>query len=157
MEALYQRLNIKLPQNTAMKQVLNILLIEDDLIERMKFKKVLEEIEPLHQISEAKNGEEAINHLQEARNNLPDIIILDLNMPKLNGIEFLSYLKSDPEYKFLPVVVLTTSRNKFDTKECFRIGISGYLLKPLLYPDYVEQIKSLMDYWSRNELIKLNA
>ncbi len=135
-----------------MLKTLKILFIEDDSIEVMKFNRVLSQLELNHQIIEANNGEDALTLLKE-KENLPHIIILDLNMPKLNGIEFLTILKNDPLLKYIPAIILTTSSNFKDLKECYKIGIAGYILKPLKYEDYVSKIKKLLDYWSSNELI----
>jgi CheY-like chemotaxis protein len=84
---------------------------------------------------------------------VPDIIILDLNMPKINGIEFLGILKEDEHLRYIPAVILTTSNNRHDLLECYKIGIAGYLLKPLKFDDYKDRIKKLIDYWSCIELI----
>ncbi|TBX67031.1 response regulator [Flavobacterium silvisoli] len=135
-----------------MLKTLKILFIEDDSIEVMKFNRVLSQLELNHQIIEANNGEDALTLLKE-KENLPHIIILDLNMPKLNGIEFLTILKNDSLLKYIPAIILTTSSNFKDLKECYKIGIAGYILKPLKYEDYVSKIRKLLDYWSCNELI----
>lgn len=135
-----------------MSKSLNILLIEDDAIEVMKFNRVLSTLDVKHKIVEANNGEEALAIL-EVKEVIPDIIILDLNMPKINGIEFLTILKADPYLKYIPAIILTTSNNRKDVLECYRIGIAGYLLKPLKYDDYIDRIKRLLEYWSCNELI----
>ena len=135
-----------------MKKSLNILLIEDDAIEVMKFNRVLSALNIKHKIVEANNGEEAIKILKE-KEIVPDIIILDLNMPKINGIEFLGILKGDDYLKYIPAIILTTSNNRKDILECYKIGIAGYLLKPLKYDDYVDRVKRLIEYWSDNELI----
>ncbi|TYA78471.1 response regulator [Seonamhaeicola marinus] len=132
---------------------LNILLVEDDMIELMKFNRVIDNLELKHNIVEANNGEEALKVLED-KANLPDIILLDLNMPKINGIEFLGILKNDDILKYIPAVVLTTSSNEKDLVECYKIGIAGYVLKPLKYEDYVSKIESLLTYWSNNELKK---
>jgi CheY-like chemotaxis protein len=131
---------------------LNILLIEDDTIEIMKFTRVLKTLNYNHKIIEANNGEEALQILK-VKEIIPDIILLDLNMPKLNGMEFLRILKNDNQLKFIPSIIITTSSNHRDLMECYKIGIAGYLLKPLKYDDYMERIKKLLDYWSVNELI----
>lgn len=135
-----------------MAKSLNILLIEDDVIEVMKFNRVLKKLEFNHQIIEATNGEEALDILKK-KEIVPDIIILDLNMPKLNGIEFLNILKTDDTLKFIPAIILTTSNNHKDVLECYKIGIAGYILKPLKYEEYVDRIAKLLTYWSINELI----
>ena len=132
---------------------LKILLIEDDMIEVMKLNRAISSLNLHHDIIEANNGEEALKILEQ-KDRLPDIILLDLNMPKINGIEFLKILKNDDHLKFLPTVILTTSNNKRDLLECFKTGIAGYVLKPLKYDDYVSKIEKLLAYWSINELIK---
>ena len=134
-----------------MQQALQILLIEDDTIEIMKFNRVLSSLEAKHSITEVHNGEDALELLQNSE-SLPDIILLDLNMPKMNGIEFLTALKANDLLKFIPTVILTTSNNHRDMIECYKIGIAGYILKPLKYEEYRSKIKALLDYWSLNEL-----
>ncbi|MEM9680100.1 MAG: response regulator [Bacteroidota bacterium] len=131
---------------------LNILLIEDDIIEVMKLKRASASLYLNHNITEANNGEEALKILED-KDNLPHIILLDLNMPKVNGIEFLKILKADDQLQFIPTIVLTTSSNQRDLLECYKIGIAGYVLKPLKYEDYVSKIEKLLSYWSVNELI----
>ena len=133
---------------------LNILLLEDDKIEVMKFERTLVTLESEHNLQVANNGEEAIQLLNNAE-ELPDLILLDLNMPKLNGIEFLTMIKSDPKLNHIPTVILTTSINKNDLLECYRLGIAGYITKPLKYEDYLLKMKYLIDYWSINEFKKL--
>ena len=133
-------------------KTINILLIEDDLIEVMKLKRATGSLNLNHKITEANNGEEALNLLKQ-KDNLPDIILLDLNMPKINGIEFLRILKADERLRYIPTIILTTSNNQRDLLECFEIVIAGYVLKPLKYEDYVSKIEKLLAYWSMNELI----
>jgi len=135
-----------------MTKSLNILLIEDDIIEVMKFNRVLKTLGLNHKIIEANNGEEALSILKD-KEIIPDVIFLDLNMPKINGIEFLQILKSDDYLKYIPAIILTTSNNHKDVLECYKIGIAGYVLKPLKYDDYVERIRKMLEYWSTNELI----
>jgi len=135
-------------------EVLKIMLIEDDIIEIMKLNRAFSTLKLRHKIIEANNGEEALKLLLE-KDNLPDLILLDLNMPRMNGIEFLSILKSDDNLKYIPTIILTTSNNQKDLFECFKIGVSGYVLKPLKYEVYMEKIKIIISYWSINELIKV--
>ncbi|AWH75730.1 MULTISPECIES: response regulator [unclassified Dokdonia] len=132
---------------------LRILLIEDDAIEVMKLKRAIAKLEMNHELIEAKNGEEALEILKD-HTVLPDVIFLDLNMPKINGIEFLKILKKDEILRFLPTVMLTTSSNRKDILACYDTGVAGYIIKPLKYDHYVEKIKSALEYWSMNELIK---
>ncbi len=122
------------------------------MIESMKLQRAISKFQYKHTIIEAKNGEEALEILKGG--DLPDIIFLDLNMPRMSGIEFLTILKSDDRLKYLPTVILTTSENRADLLECFRIGIAGYIIKPLKYEDYESKIKKVFDYWEISELIK---
>ena len=134
---------------------MRVLLIEDDLIEIMKFERTLNSHDPNHQLVSVKNGEEAIQILEQ-KNNLPDLIFLDLNMPKMNGLEFLKILRGHAEWCYLPTVILTTSVNQKDLKKAYELGVSGYLNKPLKFEDYVDRIEKALSYWSINELIKSN-
>lgn len=130
---------------------LTILLIDDDEIERLKFNRVCQKNNFNHTILEAANGEEALNTLKKV-DDFPDLILLDLNMPKMNGIEFLNKLKSNDKIKFLPIIVMSSSNSFSDVRECYSIGISGYIIKPLHYEDYANRVVSLVNYWSVNEL-----
>ena len=134
-----------------MKKQLDILLIEDNFLEIMKMKRTLSLLELNHSLTEAKDAEIALEILQ-GNNRFPDLILLDLNMPKISGIEFLEILKSSENFRHIPTVVLTTSDNKTDLEECYKIGVSGYILKPLKYEDYVKKIEAVLTYWSMNEL-----
>ena len=136
-----------------MSKKLNVLLIEDNIIELMKMKRTVSFLKLEHQITEAKNAEVALEILED-NNVLPDLILLDLNMPKISGIEFLSILKNREEFSNIPTVILTTSNNQKDLEECYRIGVSGYILKPLKYDEYINKIEKVLSYWSINELNK---
>lgn len=119
----------------------------------MKLKRAIAKLGMNHTLIEATNGEEALSILKD-KNVLPDIIFLDLNMPKINGIEFLKILKEDDVLRFLPTIMLTTSSNRKDILACYTIGVAGYIIKPLKYDDYVAKIEKALKYWSTNELIK---
>lgn len=122
------------------------------MIETMKMQRAVAKMESKHVIVEAKNGEEALGILNKG--SLPDIILLDLNMPRMSGIEFLNILKADARLKYLPTIILTTSENRVDLLKCFEIGIAGYIIKPLKYEDYELKLKRVFDYWEISELIK---
>ena len=133
------------------RKPLNVLLIEDNTIEIMKMNRAISLLKFKHNIKEAKTADEALGIL-ENHENIPDLILLDLNMPKISGIEFLSIIKKNDSLNHIPVVILTTSNNKRDLLDCYKLGISGYILKPLKYEDYVTKIESTLNYWSLNEL-----
>ncbi len=133
---------------------ISFLLIEDDLIETLKFNRVLDTLEAKHLVNRVENGEEALEFLKNT-DEVPDVILLDLNMPKMNGIEFLKILKEDEVLKYIPAIILSTSNNQKDILECYKIGVAGYIMKPLKYEDYTLKIKNLVAYWSCNEFIKI--
>jgi len=139
------------PLNYIMDKALNVLLIEDNTIEIMKMNRTISLLKLDHNITEAKTAEKALSILDDG-SYIPDIIFLDLNMPKINGIEFLSLLKKDERLNHIPTIILTTSNNKKDLLDCYKLGISGYILKPLKYEDYVKKIESTLNYWAINEL-----
>lgn len=132
---------------------MDILLIEDDAIEVMKLERTLSKIEAKHTIIKASNGEEALDILKSGH-KLPDIILLDLNMPRMSGIEFLDILKDDVILQYLPTIILTTSENRADLLRCYQLGIAGYVIKPLKYEDYESRMKAVLEYWSINQLVK---
>ncbi|MAN27720.1 MULTISPECIES: response regulator [Mesonia] len=136
-----------------MKHKLRILLIEDDMIEVMKVNRTISSLKLPHEVIEVGNGEEALDYLK-SENAYPDIILLDLNMPKMNGVEFLNILRNDEVLRYLPTIILTTSSNQKDILECYKAGVAGYMVKPLKYEDYVKKLTYLLEYWSVNELIK---
>lgn len=132
---------------------MDILLIEDDAIEVMKLERTLSKVETKHNIVKAANGEEALEILNSGQ-KLPDIILLDLNMPRMSGIEFLEVVKDDTLLQYLPTIILTTSENRADLLRCYSLGIAGYVIKPLKYEDYEYKMKLLLQYWSMNQLVK---
>ena len=137
-----------------MAKQLSILLVEDDSIEAMKFKRTVAKLDVDCSIIEVKNGEEGIKFLKENK-SLPHIILLDLNMPKMNGIEFLAILKEDEVLKYIPTIILTTSSHQNDLKDCYKIGVAGYMVKPLNYGDYAKKMAKIISYWSESELVLL--
>jgi len=131
---------------------LKILLIEDDLIEKMKFQKVIENLKVEINLTTKDNGQEGLEYLNDG--DYPSLILLDLNMPEMNGIEFLRHMYNSTQLKHIPVVILSTSENSKDLKKCYELGIAGYIIKPLRYEDYVQTIKKLIDYWMINRIIR---
>ena len=132
---------------------LSILLIDDDEIERMKFKKVCSDISFPCSIVEAVNGKQALSFLNKIENTF-NIIILDLHMPKMNGLELLKELKSKIEFKNIPIIIMSNSEDDSELQKCYDYGVSGYFTKPAQFSKYSKKVKSLLKYWKRNELIK---
>jgi CheY-like chemotaxis protein len=114
-----------------MQRLINILLIEDDMLDQMEVKRTLDRKNILHHLEIARNGVEALNILKGRTVQKPDVILLDLNMPKMNGFEFLSNLRTSDELKDVKVFVLSTSDEAEDKVNAQKLGISGYITKPL--------------------------
>ncbi|WP_372745970.1 response regulator [Lutibacter sp.] len=131
---------------------LTILLVEDDKIDVLTIKRALKELKILNPIAVCENGLEALNYLNNSENALPGIILLDLNMPKMNGIEFLEHRNNNQTLKLIPTVVLTTSKDEQDKVESFNLGVAGYMIKPVDYMQFVEVIKTINLYWTLSEL-----
>ena len=131
-------------------KTLKILLIEKEGIEVAKLNKAISKEFKDYKIILAKNGNEALSILKSC---LVDIALIDLNMSDPDGIEFLSIVKSNLKLKHIPIIILTTSKKDRDIKHCYKLGISGYLLKSLKYQDYEIKINTILRYWSLNEFI----
>ena len=129
-----------------------ILLVEDDQVDAMTVKRALKEINVTNRLDITNNGEEALEFLRNLANEKPGIILLDLNMPKMNGIEFLKIAKHDDALKKIPVVVLTTSKEEQDKVDSFNLGVAGYMIKPVDYLQFVEVVRTIDLYWTLSEL-----
>ena len=129
-----------------------ILLVEDDKVDAMTVKRALKDIKVTNRLDITNNGEEALAFLRNPENEKPGIILLDLNMPKMNGIEFLKIAKKDAELKKIPIVVLTTSKEDQDKVDSFNLGVAGYMIKPVDYLQFVEVVKTIDLYWTLSEL-----
>ncbi|NLU49026.1 MAG: response regulator [Syntrophomonadaceae bacterium] len=129
-----------------------ILLVEDDRVDAMTVKRALKEIKVTNKLVITENGEEALAYLSNPENETPCIILLDVNMPRMNGIEFLKVAKNDGRLKRIPVVVLTTSREEWDRVQSFNLGVAGYMVKPVDYQMFVEVVRTIDLYWTLSEL-----
>lgn len=129
-----------------------ILLVEDDRVDAMTVKRALKDINVTNRLDIVGNGEEALQFLRDSKNEDPAIILLDLNMPKMNGIEFLKIAKQDNDLKRFPVVVLTTSKEERDRIESFKLSVAGYMIKPVDYLQFVDVMKTISLYWTLSEL-----
>lgn len=129
-----------------------IMLVEDDGVDVMIVKRAFKELKVPNPLVCANNGEEALDYLRNHVNNNMGLILLDINMPKMNGLEFLKIIKADDQLKKIPVVVLTTSDNKDDIRESFGLSVAGYMTKPSDSKRFIEKIKEINRYWSLSEL-----
>ena len=114
-------------------KVINIMMVDDDNLDVIDMQRSLTKMSLLHKASIARNGEEALELLSqmEKSNSLPDVILLDINMPKMNGVEFLNVVRNNPTWKELKIFMITTSDELIDREETRRLGVSGYIVKPL--------------------------
>jgi len=129
--------------------LLNILLVEDDEVDVMNVKRAFAQHHIMNPLFVAGDGVEALRMLRAGE--VPQgrrIVLLDLNMPRMNGIEFLRELRKDPELSSTSVVVLTTSGNEKDKIEAYNLNVSGYLLKPVTFENFCELMVALNKYWS---------
>jgi len=129
-----------------------ILLIEDDDVDVMTVNRALRDSEVTNQLVSIGNGEEAIEYLRDENTTKPGIILLDLNMPKMDGTEFLKILKADNKLKKIPVVILTTSNSDRDVIETFELGAAGYMVKSVDYEKFVETIRAIDRYWTLSKV-----
>ena len=135
-----------------MRQNKSILLVENDRVDAMMVKRALLELRVANRLDLAVNGEEALKFLRNPKNEKPCIILLDLNMPRMNGIEFLKIIKQDKIIKAVPVVVLTSSKEEQDKIDSFNLGVAGYMIKPIDYHQFVEIIQTIDLYWTVSEM-----
>jgi len=135
-----------------MRNTKPVLLVEDDSIDAMTVERAFKDLRLTNMLTHCTNGEEALAYLRDSRNTEPCVILLDLNMPRMNGIEFLKIAKNDADLKRIPVVVLTTSNEERDVVQSFRMSVAGYIIKPVDYKKFVEAIRTIDLYWTLSEL-----
>ena len=134
-------------------RLLNILLVEDDEVDVMNVRRAFQKNHITNPLFLASNGVEALEQLRGG--DIPRdrrIVLLDLNMPQMNGIEFLRELRRDPQLRLTPVVVLTTSNDERDRIEAYDLNVAGYLLKPVTFANFCELMATLNKYWALVEL-----
>jgi CheY-like chemotaxis protein len=129
-----------------------ILLVEDDHVDIMTIKRALKEIDVPNPVVTRENGEQALAYLRDPASQRPCIILLDLNMPIMNGIEFLHEAKQDEALRSIPVIVLTTSEEQQDKVSSFNLGVAGYMAKPVDYRRFVEMMCAIDLYWTVSEM-----
>jgi CheY-like chemotaxis protein len=137
--------------------MINILLVEDDEVDVMNVRRAFKKGHITNPLYVAGNGIEALEMLRGEGDGdkVPAqrrLILLDLNMPKMNGIEFLTELRADPNLKPIPVVVLTTSSEDRDRVNAYDLNVAGYLLKPVTFGTFVETMTTLNQYWTLCEM-----
>jgi len=135
------------------ERALHILLVEDDDVDVMNVRRAFQRNNISNPLHVASNGLEALQMLRSGQ--IPGdrrLILLDLNMPKMNGIEFLRELRADPQLAHAPVVILTTSNDERDKVDAYNLNVAGYLLKPVTFGNFVDLMSALNKYWTLVEL-----
>ncbi len=130
----------------------SLFMVEDDDIDATALRRALHKLKLLNPIYRAKDGLEAIELLRAGEIPSPYIILLDLNMPRMNGLEFLEALRADPELTHAIVFVLTTSKSDEDILAAYREHVAGYLLKQRMDNDFLQVVGLLNHYWRIIEL-----
>ena len=135
------------------ERALTILLVDDDEVDVMTVKRAFTKANITNKVYVATNGVEALEMLRS--DQVPTtrrLVLLDLNMPRMNGIEFLREIRKDPALMNLTVVVLTTSNEDRDRVEAFQLNVAGYLLKPVTFQQFAEVMSTINKYWALMEM-----
>jgi CheY-like chemotaxis protein len=140
------------------EKIINILLVEDDEVDIMNVKRAFKKYKISNPLFIAENGVEALAMLRSQNGQPPEVpenrrlILLDLNMPKMNGLEFLQELRKQEYLKRTPVIVLTTSDEDKDRIEAYNLNVAGYILKPVTFANFAEVMIALNKYWALCEM-----
>lgn len=139
------------------EKMTNLLLVDDDAVDVMTVQRSFKKNNITNPLFVASNGLEALAMLRGEGNyliipNQRRLILLDLNMPKMGGIEFLRELRADPELRSIPVIVLTTSNEEKDKVEAYQLNVAGYIVKPVTFSKFAEVMATLNKYWTLLEM-----
>jgi CheY-like chemotaxis protein len=139
---------------------LTILYADDDPEDRMLMKEALEKSHPVNQLHFVENGADLMDYLRRRGKYAdlehkwyPDLILLNLNMPKKDGRETLEEIKADPDFRRIPIVVLTGSNSSKDIHTAYDLGASGFIIKPLTFESLTDTLTTVVKYWS--EIVRL--
>ena len=139
---------------------MNILLIEDDPVHVKLVERILKKSGFNNQLTIIRDGEKAFNYLlnpnekfSEEKFICPQLILMDINLPKINGLEILRQIKQSPKLQIIPVVMLTTSNNRTDLEKCYEYHANSYIIKPLDFEEFNQKIRFIEHYWTNvNEI-----
>jgi len=137
-----------------MKTLARILLVEDNPNDEEMTLEAFVECRLANEVVVVRDGQEALDYLYhqgdyaERQCGNPAVILLDLKLPKINGMEVLRRIKTDPELKAIPVVIMTSSREERDVEEGYELGVNAYVVKPVDFPSFVESVKDLGVFWA---------
>jgi CheY-like chemotaxis protein len=129
------------------EKLINILLVEDDEVDIMNVQRAFRKNKINNPLFIAHNGLEALEMLRSGNIPKPHVILLDINMPKMNGLEFLQELRSDENLKRISIFVMTTSNEESDIINAYNLNVAGYILKPLSFEKFLNSMSTLNSYW----------
>ncbi len=135
-----------------MRNSMPILLVDDDSTDAMLFNRAIENLKITNPVIHSATCREGLDYLRNPDNKKPWIVITDLNMPQMNGLELLMAIKADDALKHTIVIVLSGSGDERDVDESFRLGAAGYMVKPLDHKMLIEMISTIHAYWTLSEL-----
>ncbi|MBN1393009.1 MAG: response regulator [Sedimentisphaerales bacterium] len=127
-----------------------VLLVEDDIVDAMTVRRALKELKVKNELVHTTDGKKALEYLRTAGNPKPCVIFLDLNMPEMNGIEFLQIIKADGALKSIPVVMLAASSEEKNIVETFNLGVAGYIFKPV-DAKKLDEFKPVKMFWTTEQ------
>ena len=137
-----------------MNSLKRVLLVEDDIKDVELTLAALQENKLVNEVVVTRDGSEALDYLYRRgsyamrTDGMPAVVLLDLKMPKVDGLQVLRQLKSDDRMRLLPVVILTSSRESHDLEECYKLGVNAYVVKPVTFGEFVEAVKDLGVFWA---------
>ncbi len=137
-----------------MKNVRHIVLVEDDARDAELTLEALKSFNLANNLVHLKDGAEALDYVHrrgvfaDRPPEPPGLLLLDLKMPKVGGVEVLREMKGDPELKTIPIVVMTSSRENHDLFECYRLGVNAYVVKPVKFVEFVDAVKQIGLFWA---------
>ena len=137
-----------------METIKRILLVEDDPKDIELTLEALSEYNLANEIVVTRDGVEALNflyrreELKDRPEGNPVVILLDIKMPRMDGLQVLKHLKADEKMRLIPIVILTSSRESRDLEECYRLGVNAYVVKPLRFTEFVKAVKEIGVFWA---------
>lgn len=134
------------------RDLLPILLVEDDYGDVALVKRAFKDLQVGNPVLHKADGKEALDYLRKEDTEKPCLILLDLNMPRMGGLEFLKVVKADGTLKRIPVVILTDATDKDEIVECFEFGVAGYVVKPVDSKEFAQAISTIDTYWTLSEV-----